>query len=112
VEENAHPEAVEEFVTPGSSKPENQAAPRIGRDARVASERKVMARVRAVSSQCVRPVFTQADHVVIRWKFRFDGLDGTTTQMEEIAGQRWEGERIAEKTFFHDPARRLPVKTP
>jgi len=29
--------------------------------------------------------------------------------MEEIAYQRWEGERIAEETFFSDPARRLPI---
>ena len=24
--------------------------------------------------------------------------------MEELAYQRWEGERIAEETFFYDPA--------
>jgi hypothetical protein len=28
--------------------------------------------------------------------------------MEEIAYQRWEGERIAEETFFYDPAQRIP----
>lgn len=25
-----------------------------------------------------------------------------------LACQRWEGERIAEETFFHDPAQRAP----
>jgi hypothetical protein len=29
--------------------------------------------------------------------------------MEEIAYQRWEGERIAEETFFYDPAQRVPI---
>jgi hypothetical protein len=28
--------------------------------------------------------------------------------MEELAWQRWEGERIAEETFFYDPAQRVP----
>jgi hypothetical protein len=28
------------------------------------------------------------------------GFDGTVTNMEELAYQRWEGERIAEETFF------------
>lgn len=28
--------------------------------------------------------------------------------MEELAYQRWEGERIAEETFFYDPAQRVP----
>ncbi len=30
--------------------------------------------------------------------------------MEELAWQRWEGERIAEEQFFYDPAQRTPVK--
>lgn len=108
VEQNAHAEAVEEFYTENASMQENQAAPRIGRDAHVANERKVLARAKAVHSECVRPVFVHGDRVVIRWIFRFDWLDGTVTQMEELAYQRWEGERIAEETFFYDPAQRVP----
>jgi hypothetical protein len=27
--------------------------------------------------------------------------------MEELAWQRWEGERIVEETFFYDPAQRV-----
>jgi hypothetical protein len=30
------------------------------------------------------------------------------TRIEELAYQRWEGERIAEETFFYDPAQLLP----
>jgi len=30
--------------------------------------------------------------------------------MEELAYQRWEGERIAEETFFYDPAQLIPRK--
>jgi hypothetical protein len=45
---------------------------------------------------------------VIRWVFRFEWLDGTVTHMEELAYQRWEGERIAEETFFYDPAQLEP----
>ncbi len=108
VEANAHAEACEEFYTENSSMQENQAAPRRGRDAHVASEHKVMARARSVKSQCVRPVFVNGDHVVIRWIFDFEWLDGTVTHMEELAYQRWEGERIAEETFFYDPAQRAP----
>lgn len=110
VEANAHDEAVEEFYTETSSMQENQAPPRIGRDAHVANERKVLARAKTLSSTCVRPVFVNGDRVVIRWIFHFEWLDGTITHMEEIAYQRWEGERIAEETFFYDPAQRVPRK--
>ncbi|HEY8069800.1 MAG TPA: nuclear transport factor 2 family protein [Burkholderiales bacterium] len=112
VEQNAHAEALEEFYTENASMQENQSAPRVGRAAHVAHERRVLARAKTVSSQCVRPVFASGDRVVIRWIFRFEWLDGTVTRMEELACQRWEGERVAEETFFYDPAQRTPVKAP
>ena len=110
VEQNAHVEAVEEFYTADSSMQENQSAPRIGRDAHAANERRILSRAKAITSRCVRPVFVHGDRVVVRWMFRFEWLDGTVTQMEELAYQRWVGERIAEETFFYDPAQRLPKK--
>jgi hypothetical protein len=110
VEQNAHDVAVEEFYTAGATMQENQLPPRVGRDAHVANEHRVLARARSLTSTCVRPVFVHGDKVVIRWIFRFEWLDGTFTRLEEIAYQRWEGERIAEETFFYDPAQRVPVK--
>jgi hypothetical protein len=58
----------------------------------------------------VQPIFVSGDKVVIRWIFRFEWLDGTVTHIEELAYQRWEGERIAEETFFYDPAQRVPKR--
>jgi len=110
VELNAHVEAIEEFYTADSTMQENQSPPRVGRETHVANERRVMATARKVSSKCVRPVFINGDRVVIRWIFRFEWPDETVTRMEELAYQRWEGERIAEETFFYDPAQRAPRK--
>ncbi|HZR36729.1 MAG TPA: nuclear transport factor 2 family protein [Nevskia sp.] len=110
VESNAHVEAVEEFYTEGATMRENQAPPRVGRAAHVANERLVMARARSVESRCIRPVLVNGDHVVVRWVFRFEWQDGSVTRIEELAWQRWEGERIAEEQFFYDPAQRAPVK--
>jgi hypothetical protein len=110
VEENAHAEACEQFYTPDASIQENTQLPRIGRDFHVANERRVMARARTVHSHCVRPVFVNGNHAVIRWVFRFEWLDGTVTEMEELAYQRWEGERIAQEQFFYDPAQRVPKR--
>jgi hypothetical protein len=108
VEENAQAEAVAEFYNAGASMQENQSPPRVGRDAHVANEHKVLARAKSLTSTCVRPVFVRGDRVVIRWIFHFEWKDGTITHMEELAYQRWEGERIAEETFFYDPAQRVP----
>jgi hypothetical protein len=109
VEQNLHAEAIEEFYTENASLRENQDPPRIGRDIHAAREREIFKRAKTVSSRCIRPVLVNGDISVVRWVFRFEWLDGTVTNMEEIAYQRWEGEKIAEETFFYDPAQRVPV---
>jgi hypothetical protein len=108
VEQNAHADAIEAFYAPNPSMQENQSAPRVGRDILVANERRVLARAKQVFSKCIRPVFLNRDKVVIRWVFEFQWLDGTVTRMEELAYQRWEGERIVEEQFFYDPAQLVP----
>ena len=110
VEQNAHAQAIEEFYADNASMQENNSPPRVGRDVLVQHEKRVLARARSVASTCVRPVFVSGDRVVVRWIFEFEWLDGTRTRMEELAYQRWEGDRIAEERFYSDPAQRQPVK--
>lgn len=89
---------------------ENQSEPRVGRELHLANERGIFARAKSVRSECVRPVFMNGNNVVIRWIFEFEWNDGTFTHMEELAYQRWEGERIAQEQFFYDPAQRIPKR--
>jgi len=110
VEQNAHADAIAEFYTEGASMRENQSPPRVGRDTLVARERQVLAKAKSVESRCVRPVLVNGDIVVIRWIFHFEWMDESTTRMEELAWQRWEGERIAEEQFFYDPAQLAPKR--
>ena len=109
VEQNGHVEAIQEFYTENASMRENQAAPRVGREVLVANERQVLSRAESVQSTCVRPVFVRGDLVVIRWIFQFKWKNGSSTRMEELAYQRWEGERVAEEQFFYDPSQFTPM---
>jgi ketosteroid isomerase-like protein len=104
VESNAHVEAIEAFYTEDATMRENMNAPRVGRATLMAQERATLSRVRSVHSRCVRPVLVSGDTVVVRWIFRFEGHDGRVREIEELAWQRWQGERIAEEQFFYDPA--------
>ena len=108
VERNAHVEAIEAFYADDASMRENQSTPRVGRDALVANDRRVLAKARSVQSTCVRPVFVSGDFVVIRWIFEFEWMDGSRTRIEELAYQRWDGDRIVEENFFYDPAQLVP----
>jgi len=108
VEENEHDKAIEEYYTIGASMQENQSEPRVGRDLLVENERKVLSRVKSMTSKCIRPVFINGENIVIRWVFKFEWLDGTVTDIEEIAYQRWKGDRIIEEKFFYDPKQMIP----
>ncbi|WP_428249106.1 nuclear transport factor 2 family protein [Ferrovibrio sp.] len=105
VESGAHDTAIERFYTEDATMQENLTEPpRRGRANLVAHERAVLARVERVESECVRPVFVDGDRTVIRWVFRFTFKDGSRRAMDELAYQRWEGEKIAEERFYYDPA--------
>ena len=108
VESNEHDKAIAEFYAEDASMRENQEVPRKGRETLVAREQAVLAKAKSVTSECVRPVFVSGDRVVIRWRFHFLWLDGSSTEMEEIAYQRWNGNQIAEEQFFYDPGQRAP----
>ena len=104
VEAGAHVEAIQEYYHPDATMQENHAVPRVGRDALVAHEARALSRARSVQSRCVGPVFVNGDDVVIRWWFRFEGHDGLVRELEELAYQHWQGERILAEQFFYDPA--------
>ena len=108
VESNAHVEAIRDFYTDDASMRENFQPPRNGRELLMANEAKVMDRAASVTSRCVRPVFAEGDHVVIRWVFEFTWKAGGGARIEELAYQRWHGERIREEQFFYDPAQLKP----
>jgi hypothetical protein len=109
VEQNAHVGAIAEFYTEGASMQENNNPQRVGRDVLMAHEAAALARANSVHSTCVRPAFVQGDRVVIRWIFEFTFKDGSGTRIEELAYQRWEGERIAQEQFFYDPKQFVPT---
>ena len=109
VEENAHVGAIKEFYAPDASMQENNAPPRRGREVLVANEAKTLSRAKAVRSECIRPVFVSGDLVIVRWRFSFTWLDGTTSEIEELAYQRWQGEQVVEEQFFYDPAQFKPT---
>jgi len=108
VESNDHVGAIRDFYAEHATMQENLQPPRVGRDALIAHEQKALAAAASVTSRCVRPVLVHGDHVVVRWVFEFTGHDGLVRRLEELAWQRWEGERIAQEQFFYDPGQFAP----
>jgi len=101
-----HDVAIEQYYAEDSTMQENLGEIRRGRDKNVARERATLARFKEVRTTCVPPVFVSGDHVVIHWIFEFVRPDGGVARIEELAHQRWAGNRIAEERFYYDPQQR------
>ena len=106
VEQGKYVEAIEEFYAENATMQENNDPPRGGRDALVAGETKVLAAHREARTLPGSSFLLDGDRVVIHWTFEFTRLDGKRFRMEELALQRWQGERIVAERFFYDPEQR------
>ena len=106
VEEGKYVEAIEEFYAEDATMPENGEPPRGGRDRLMAGERKVLAAHKEARTLPGSSFLLEGDRVVIHWNFEFTRPDGKRFRMEELATQRWQGERVAEERFFYDPEQR------
>lgn len=110
VEQAQYVEALERFYHPDASMQDNQQAPRLGLDRLIADERATMARFATMRTDPVTDLLIDGDKVTIRWKFTFTTAQGPPMVMEEIALQRWSGDRIAEERFFFDPRQTRPPR--
>lgn len=110
VEAGRYVEAIEEFYHPDASMQDNQGPPRVGRDLLVADERATMAMFATMQTDPVEDLLIDGDKVMVRWRFVFTPAEGPPMIMEELALQRWVGDRIAEERFFYDPRQTRPPK--
>jgi predicted SnoaL-like aldol condensation-catalyzing enzyme len=107
VEQGHYLEAIEQYYAPDASMQENSEAPRRGRDTLIAYERAVIAACSAMRTLPVDSWLIDGDFVVIHWVFEFTRLSGRTMRIDELAHQRWQGEKIVEERFFYDPVAAL-----
>jgi hypothetical protein len=95
--------AIADFYHEDASMQENLQAPRLGREVLMAHEAKVLQRVAMYTHP--DPLFlVDGDNVVINWTFDAKGKDGITRRLNELALQRWRGDRIAQERFVYDSA--------
>lgn len=109
VEAGDYVRAIEAFYHPDASMQENGAPPRVGRDALVAHEKKVLAGLKAMRTRRVETLLVDGDRVVINWVFEMTGADGATRILDELALQTWDGDRIGHERFYYDPAQLRPA---
>ena len=110
VEQGKYVEAIEAFYAEDATMQENNAPPRGPREKLIEAERKTLAAHKAARTEPGSTFLLEGDRVVIHWVFVFTRMDGTSFRMEELAEQRWRGDRIVAERFYYDPAQVRPVK--
>ena len=110
VEEGRFVEALQEFYAEDATMQENRHPPRVGQRALVEHERGVMAAHKEIRTLPVESFLVDGDRVVIRWVFEFTRHDGSRFRMDELAMQRWRGDRVVEERFYYDPAQLSAAK--
>ncbi len=100
--------AIERFYAPGASMRENQDEPRVGREALVRHEQGMM-NMFSIAAEIIGAPLIAGDHAAIQWRFVSTLPNGAKVILQEVAWQRWEGDRIVEETFFYDPKQMTPV---
>jgi len=83
---------------------ENGGEPRVGRENLIQHERAALARRAQIRTERVGPVLVDGDRVTINWVFEIATRDGKNCRLDELALQKWDGERIVEEQFYYDPA--------
>ena len=102
VQTNQFVEAIEEFYAQDASMQENLAPKRVGRAGLVAHERAMLAvsRINTLAATWL----VDGDRSVIQWRFEITDPTGRRFELDELAHQRWQGDRIVEERFYFDPA--------
>ena len=104
VEQRRFMDALQEFYHEEAALQENDASPRLGLTACLDHEERFLASVRAFHEVRAASFVADGDRAAIHWVFDVTLRDGRRVRREEIAYQRWEGDRIICERFFYDPA--------
>lgn len=109
VEAGKYVEAIGDFYAEAAFMKENLGEPRVGRDNLIKHESAVLAGLAQMRTERVGPVLIDGDRVTINWVFEMTTRDGKKRRLDELALQKWSGDRIVEEQFYYDPAQLKPA---
>jgi ketosteroid isomerase-like protein len=104
VEAGRFADAIDAFYTDDTVMRDNLNPPTIGKVANVAREQNFQRYIAALHESRAEDVVIDGDLVVIHWILDLTGTDGVRMRFDQVAFQRWRGDRIAEERFIYDPA--------
>lgn len=102
--ENRLIEALNEFYHLDVVMQENCQPPRVGLAVSLERQRAAQAMTAKIHEVKAAIVLHDGDNAAIEWHAEWSMVGGSRFRIEEIALQRWRGDRIIHERFFYDPA--------
>ena len=97
-------DAMYEFYAPDVRMQENNNAPTVGLEANVERERQFVASVKQWKRLDVLSIAVDAERgrTLVQIELEFEGVDGKTHKMDQVAVQTWRDGKIAHEKFYYD----------
>jgi hypothetical protein len=108
VEQQDYVGALAHFYHDDASIQENRDPPRVGRDALIAHEMDLLVRYGQIHVRKVERFAINGDIVFINWQFEFDVAGVGKRQVDTVAMQTWDGDRIRRECLYFDPRQIRP----
>jgi hypothetical protein len=102
VERGEFLEAFSRFYAHDAVVQENDNPPRVGLEALLANERRILSAFKSVVGRA-RRTFIDDDLSVIHWFFEFTTPRDVVISLDELALQTWREGRIVHEKFYYDP---------
>ena len=99
-------DAMYEFYAPDVRMQENNNPPTVGLEANVERERQFVASVRQWKRLDVLSVAVDVERgrTLVQVDMEFEGVDGKTHRMDQVAVQAWRDGKIVHEKFYYDTA--------
>ena len=99
-------DAMYEFYAPDVRMQENNTAPTVGLEANVDRERQFVASVKQWKRLDVLSIAVDAERgrTLVQVEMEFEGVDGKTHRMDQVAVQAWRDGKIVHEKFYYDTA--------
>ena len=105
VQHRPHVDVIEEFYHHNASMQENLNPAREGKEALLTFESEASKNLKQMDSYPPKAVLVDGDRVTIHWVFELVDPAGQRRRLEEVALQKWQGDKIQEERFFYDSAK-------
>jgi hypothetical protein len=97
-------EAMNEFYAENVSMQENTDDPIVGRAKNIEREREFLANVKEFKGYTVVSLSVGPETSAVESVLEFIDVDDKPVRLEQVAIQKWQGDRIVSERFYYDPA--------